>query len=144
MDVNKEFWKGFLRALGAEPGRPAEYLIGASGLNHPLVAYGLDEKLRRLIIISADADARSAALAQADLQNRYTDHKIIFGLPIAVNVTRELCEAFYARQVAEKRSARTLNDDRWRLNKFAAGDVRSGSVKRCRGGRGRYGDRRCT
>jgi hypothetical protein len=31
----------------------------------------------------------------------------------------ELCEAFYTRQVAEKRSARTLNDDRWRLNKLA-------------------------
>ena len=33
--------------------------------------------------------------------------------------TTQLCEAFYARQVKEKRSARTLNDDRWRLNKFA-------------------------
>lgn len=31
----------------------------------------------------------------------------------------QLCEAFYARQLKEKRSARTLNDDRWRLNKFA-------------------------
>ena len=30
----------------------------------------------------------------------------------------QLCEAFYVRQVKEKRSARTLNDDRWRLNKF--------------------------
>jgi hypothetical protein len=31
----------------------------------------------------------------------------------------ELCEAFYARQVKENRSERTLNDDRWRLNKFS-------------------------
>jgi hypothetical protein len=31
----------------------------------------------------------------------------------------QLCEAYYARQVKEKRSDRTLNDDRWRLNKSA-------------------------
>jgi hypothetical protein len=31
----------------------------------------------------------------------------------------QLCEAFYAQQVKEKRSNRTLNDDRWRLNKLA-------------------------
>lgn len=31
----------------------------------------------------------------------------------------QLCEAYYARQVKEKRSDRTLNDDRWRLNKLA-------------------------
>jgi len=32
----------------------------------------------------------------------------------------QLCEAFYARQVKEKRSNRTLNDDSWRLNKLSA------------------------
>jgi hypothetical protein len=31
----------------------------------------------------------------------------------------QLCEAFYAQQVREKRSNRTLNDDRWLLNKLA-------------------------
>jgi hypothetical protein len=31
----------------------------------------------------------------------------------------QLCEAFYARQVKEERSDRTLNDDRCRLNKLA-------------------------
>jgi hypothetical protein len=30
-----------------------------------------------------------------------------------------VCEAYYARQVKEKRSDRTLNDDRWRLNRLA-------------------------
>jgi hypothetical protein len=32
----------------------------------------------------------------------------------------QLCEAYYARQLKEKRSGRTLNDDSWRLNKLAA------------------------
>src|ERR1700747_3188349 len=31
----------------------------------------------------------------------------------------QLCQVYYARQVKEKRSDRTLNDDRWRLNKLA-------------------------
>jgi site-specific recombinase XerD len=30
----------------------------------------------------------------------------------------ELCKAFYNRQIQEKRSYRTISDDRWRLNKF--------------------------
>ena len=33
-------------------------------------------------------------------------------------VTR-LCEAYYARQLKEKRSGHTLNDDSWRLNKIS-------------------------
>jgi site-specific recombinase XerD len=31
----------------------------------------------------------------------------------------ELCKAFYNRQIQEKRSYRTIADDRWRLNQFA-------------------------
>ena len=31
----------------------------------------------------------------------------------------ELCKAFYNRQIQEKRSYRTVADDRWRLNQFA-------------------------
>lgn len=31
----------------------------------------------------------------------------------------QLCEAYYARQLKEKRSGRTLNDDSWRLKKLA-------------------------
>jgi hypothetical protein len=31
----------------------------------------------------------------------------------------ELCKGFYNRQIQEKRSYRTISDDRWRLNKFA-------------------------
>jgi len=42
----------------------------------------------------------------------------------------QLCEAFYTRQVKEKRSQRTLNDDRWRLNKFSAA-IGSSAVGDC-------------
>jgi hypothetical protein len=39
----------------------------------------------------------------------------------------ELCDAFYNRQIQEKRSYRTIADGRWRLNQFgkALGDLNS-------------------
>ena len=45
---------------------------------------------------------------------------------------QQLCEKFFARQIAERRSAHMLNDDRWRLNAFsrALGQARAASVKR--------------
>jgi hypothetical protein len=45
---------------------------------------------------------------------------------------QELAEKFLARQKAERRSARTVLDDRWRLNALAKtmGHLRAGAVKR--------------
>ena len=45
---------------------------------------------------------------------------------------QQLCEKFFARQIAERRSAHTLNDDRWRLNAFSRvlGQTRAAAVKR--------------
>jgi len=47
--------------------------------------------------------------------------------PKASQTVARLCEAFYNRQIQEKRSYRTLADDRWRLNQFAkaVGDLDS-------------------
>jgi len=44
---------------------------------------------------------------------------------------QELAEKFLSRQIAERRSARTLLDDRWRLNALtgALGHLRAGAVK---------------
>ena len=45
---------------------------------------------------------------------------------------QQLCEKFFARQIAERRSPHTLNDDRWRLNAFsrALGQARAAAMKR--------------
>ena len=45
---------------------------------------------------------------------------------------QQLCEKFFARQIAERRSAQTLADDRWRLNAFSreVGQARAAAVKR--------------
>jgi hypothetical protein len=44
----------------------------------------------------------------------------------------QLCENFFARQVAERRSPQTLGDDRWRLNAFSRGmgQAKAAAVKR--------------
>ncbi len=61
---------------------------GASGLLHPTVAIGIDEKRHRLVIVSDDPDARSAALAQADIQAAHVDHHVIVARPISVNLSK--------------------------------------------------------
>jgi hypothetical protein len=44
----------------------------------------------------------------------------------------QLCEKFFARQLAERRSPQTLGDDRWRLNAFSRGmgQAKASAVKR--------------
>ena len=61
------FWPGFLRGVGTEP-RQVTSIRGASGVSHALLAVGVDDDGQRLVLVSADTDARSAALAQADIQ----------------------------------------------------------------------------
>src|SRR5438132_1536674 len=45
---------------------------------------------------------------------------------------QQLCKKFLARQIAERRSAQTLADDRWRLNALSrlVGQARAAAVKR--------------
>jgi hypothetical protein len=45
---------------------------------------------------------------------------------------QQLCEKFFGRQIAERRSPQTLADDRWRLNAFSRGmgQSRAAAVKR--------------
>jgi hypothetical protein len=55
------------------------------------------------------------------------------GLGNGANLTvQQLCEKFFARQIAERRSAQTLADDRWRLNAFSrqVGQARAVAVER--------------
>jgi hypothetical protein len=93
MEEGAAFWNSFLRGVGTEPLAPRETLQGASGLNHPIVALGSDENLHRLVIVSGDPDARTAALAQADIQNRLPDQQVIFCRPIFVNFA-QVAEVF--------------------------------------------------
>ena len=61
-DQKSEFWHNIIWAVEAKP-RIATSIQGLSGFYHPVVAVGVDEKRRRVIMISGESDARSAALA---------------------------------------------------------------------------------
>jgi hypothetical protein len=79
-----EFWNGVLRAVGAEPTSATE-VGGASGVRHSALAIGVDEAEKRLVVVSPEGDARSAALAQADIQSAVADYRIIVARPMIVS-----------------------------------------------------------
>lgn len=75
-----------MRAIEAKPVE-AHDLRGASGVRHPLLAVGTDEERRRLVVVSMEHDARSAALAQADLQMAFPGVQVIVARPVLVGVS---------------------------------------------------------
>ena len=76
------FWTTVLRSLEAEP-RKAKIIRGASGIDHPVLAAAVDESRRRLIVVSADIDCRTAALAQADIQSTMQNVQVLTIRPLA-------------------------------------------------------------
>jgi hypothetical protein len=81
----KEFWNRFIRAVGAEP-REATTIKGASGIQHELLALGVDDKGKRIVLISSDHDPRGAAMMQVDVQSTFTDVRVVVARPIAIGL----------------------------------------------------------
>jgi hypothetical protein len=84
-DPRAEFWNAVLRAVEVEP-RSAKMIQGASGAEHPIVAVGIDEERRRVVMISGEGDARSASLAQTDIQAAMPSLHVMMARPIAVDL----------------------------------------------------------
>jgi hypothetical protein len=102
-----EFWQTFLRAVETEP-RTATTMQGASGLTHPVVAIGVDERRRRVVVISGESDGRAAAMAHADIQVAIPSMQVVIARPIPVNL------GHFARAVSEVAGGVTLGPDQWR------------------------------
>src|SRR2546430_4192182 len=79
------FWKSFIRAVESDP-REVQSISGASGLSHPVIAAGVDEARRRVIIISGEPDGRSAAMAHADIQAANPSMRVVLARPIPLNL----------------------------------------------------------
>ncbi len=79
------FWRTFLSAAEAEP-IEAKTMVGASGFEHRLLAAGVDRTRKRLVLVSSEADARIAALAQADIQSAAREYRVVGARPIALNL----------------------------------------------------------
>jgi hypothetical protein len=80
------FWESIIRAAEAEP-RRASSIRGASGISHPVIAVGVDEGRRRLLIISGEHDARSAAMSHTDIQATLSSFQVVVARPVAVNLS---------------------------------------------------------
>jgi hypothetical protein len=84
-NVKIAFWTNLLRALETEP-RKADFVRGVSGLEHPIIAAGVDDARRRLLLVSGEHDARSAAIAQLDIQRAIEAVQVVVLRPIAINL----------------------------------------------------------
>jgi hypothetical protein len=78
-------WDTLLKSVETEPLEVAS-LKGASGLNHPILRAGIDEARRRLVVISGESDARSAALAQADIQAEMRGARVVLARAAPINL----------------------------------------------------------
>ncbi len=81
-----EFWNNIILATEAEP-RDVTSLCGASGFSHPITALGVDEKRRRVVVISGESDARTTALAQSDIQAAIPSTKVVIARPAPLNLS---------------------------------------------------------
>jgi hypothetical protein len=79
-------WNTFGLALGAEPRRDHLVVQGASGLDHPVQSLSVDDKGRRLIIVSADPSPRIAALMQADVQAAMPESRVLVARPVVFDL----------------------------------------------------------
>lgn len=79
------FWHNILRAAEAEP--VAETSIrGVSGITHGCIAIGVDERRRRLLIVSGEHDARAAAMSQVDIQSALDNFQVLVARPVAFDL----------------------------------------------------------
>lgn len=78
-------WDSFSRAIGAEL-RERSLIRGISGLEHPAQAIAVDDKNRRVIIVSAEQNARIAALMQGDVQATMPDVSVLVARPVVVDL----------------------------------------------------------
>ena len=69
-EMNPELWRSFARALGAEP-REHRTIRGATGLDHEVESIAVDDKNKRVILVSSEHHPRIAALMQHDVQSTF-------------------------------------------------------------------------
>src|SRR5262249_14174453 len=67
-------------------GRESPTILGASGINHPAQAIGVDDKHDRVIVVAAEPDPRIAALMQGDIQAIMPRSRVVVARPLAFDI----------------------------------------------------------
>lgn len=86
-------WKALCQALGTEF-RDEKEIKGASGLSHPVEAIGVDDKDKRLILISSETNPRVASLLRGDVQET-TDLRVLVARPLAIDLAHVVRKTFF-------------------------------------------------
>lgn len=81
------FWSQVLLAIGIEP-QSSKHLRGGSGLEHELIAYGVDERSKRVAVVSAEHNGRVTALVQTDIQAAYPSYRVLSIRPASVSIPK--------------------------------------------------------
>lgn len=83
--TTRAVWSTFARALGAEL-RTETVIRGSSGLDHHVQAIAVDDVAGRVIIVSAEANPRMAAMMQVDIQATMPSARVLVARPVAVDL----------------------------------------------------------
>lgn len=115
-DEKTIFWNKFFSAIRAEA-RPASSIVGASGLNHPILALGADDANKRLIVVSGEYDARASAMMQMDIQSTLPGLHVVVARPIAVGlpiIAQRVIEKFGTPKITLEQFSNTIQTDQGR------------------------------
>lgn len=85
MNGTPPIWESFFKALAVEH-RPATEIAGDSGIMHQVQAIGVDDKTRRVVIVAAEHNPRSAALMRVDVQAMMPEAKVLVARPLAIDI----------------------------------------------------------
>lgn len=93
-DKKPPIWESFCAALDTEY-REANEIIGASGLPHPVQAVGVDDKGKRVVLVSSEYNPRISALMRIDVQATMPDVRVIVARPLAVDLAHAARKLFF-------------------------------------------------
>ncbi len=84
-DSKQIAWNGIITSLGFEV-RDYPIIRGSSGLDHRLLSLGVDDKNKRIVLVSSDPDPRIAAMMQIDVQTTMPDTSVLVVRPLVVDL----------------------------------------------------------
>lgn len=87
-------WGAFCRALGTEY-RDTKEIRGASGLAHPVEAIGVDDKNKRIVLVSSEFNPRISALMRGDVQATLPGMRVLVARPLAVDLAHAARKIFF-------------------------------------------------
>lgn len=90
-------WEAFCTALGTEH-RDAKEIAGASGILHPVQAIGVDDKGKRIVVVSGEYNPRIAALMRIDIQATMPGVRVLVARPLALDIAHAARKMFFTEE----------------------------------------------